>query len=113
MYDHYKQIGWDKSGSVWDKHCAGALYQIHPYGDYFIAYKFQYNLVLERVGAIVARFVASDRQTAQEWADTHCDIDTDPWDNTPEAKADHETARQRLQELHQLEKEQDRYRIHN
>ena len=105
-----KHSRWDKSGSVWDKQAAGALYEIHEYGDCFIAYKFQYNGVAWAVGPIVAWFIAGSRQTAQRWADTHCDIDTDPWDNTPEARADRTV---RLQELHELEKEQDRYRIHN
>jgi len=109
----YRQIGWDKSGKVWYKTWASAAYEIHPAGDDFIAWKLQYNSVLNAVGAVVARYIASDRQTAIEWVDALCHIDTDPWDNTPEAYADHVSNMKRLQELHELEKQQDRYRIYD
>lgn len=112
----YKQIGWDKTGKVWYKTWASAVYEIHPHahtdGVVFIAYKFTYNYADDTVGSVVARYLASDRQTAQAWADTLCDIDTDPWDNTPEAYADHASNMKRLKELHELEKQQDRYRIY-
>lgn len=109
----YRQLGWDRTGAVWYKCWAFAVYEIHPAGDDFIAYKFQYNTYLNAVGPVVARYIANDRQTAQAWADTHCDLDTDPWDNTPEAYADHASNMKRLQELHELEKQQDRYHIYN
>ena len=101
---------WEQSGSIWEKQASGALYQIHEYGDHFIVYKFQYNGVARSLGPITAWFIAGSWQTAKRWANTHTDIDTDPWDNTPEACADRTV---RLRELHELEKEQDRYRIHN
>lgn len=101
---------WEKSGDVWEKQASGALYEIHPHGDCFIVYKFQYNGVARSLGPIVAWFIAGSWKQAQRWANTHTDIDTDPWDNTPEACADRTV---RLKELHELEKEQDRYRIHN
>ena len=109
---NYRQLGWDRTGAVWYKSWSFAVYEIHPAGDVFIAYKLQYNSYLDAVGPVVARYIASDRQTAQAWADTHCELDTDPWDNTPEAYADHASNMKRLQELHELEKQQDRYRIH-
>jgi hypothetical protein len=111
MHD-FTVMYWGQTGSVWYRYWASALYEVHPQGEYFVAYKFHYNNYMRSVGVVVARYLANDIETAKQWVNTLCDIDTDPWDRTPDAKADQEAARQRLQELHELEKEQDRYRIY-
>ena len=47
------------------------------------------------------------------WCRAQYDLEDEPWDRSPEANYERETARVALHELHELEKQQDRYRIHN
>ena len=80
-------------------------------GKYFIAWKLHRNETTNLGDVVVDRCVLPDMQSAKRWCFAQCTLDTDPWES---AYADERTeARNALKALHELEKQQDRYRIHN
>ena len=100
------------SAIVCSYHSWNYLYEVHTSGKYFIAYQFSYDNNNRQVVALVDRFVAEDKWNAMRWCRAQYDLEVEPWDRSPEANYERETARVALHELHELEKQQDRYRIH-
>jgi len=94
-------------------HSWNYLYEVHPSGKHFIAYQFSYDNNKRQVIAVVDRFIADDKWSAMRWCSAQYDLEVEPWDRSAEANEIRESARVALQELHELEKQQDRYRIYN
>ena len=101
------------SAIVCSYHSWNYLYEVHTSGKYFIAYQFSYDNNNRKVIAVVDRFVADDKWNAMRWCRAQFDLEVDPWDRSAEANDMRESARTTLHELHELEKQQDRYRIYN
>jgi|LakMenEpi03Aug12_release.lakeMendotaPanAssembly.Ray.scaffolds.fasta_scaffold240067_2 hypothetical protein len=88
------------------------VYDIVPAGHgYFIAWQMKRNPNTNLGGDVVDRFITKDIASAKRWCMAQMVLDTDPWEMS--YADERKEARTTLQELHELEKKQDRYRIHN